>query len=99
MLDGTMDVTVGVERHRLREGDCLAMDLDHPTMFHNPTRKQARRGGHRVRRRRQAMSTANWSVRRLHAVDDTWVRVGDIPGYALMPHGGLCSTTVFYRNV
>lgn len=26
-----------------------------------------------------------------------WVRVGDIPGYALFPQGGLCSTTVFYR--
>lgn len=26
-----------------------------------------------------------------------WVRVGDIPGYALMPRGGLCSTTVYYR--
>jgi GNAT superfamily N-acetyltransferase len=26
-----------------------------------------------------------------------WVRVGDIPGYALFPRGGLCSTTVFYR--
>ncbi|MCI0569445.1 MAG: GNAT family N-acetyltransferase [Myxococcaceae bacterium] len=28
-----------------------------------------------------------------------WVRVGVIPGYALMPRGGLCSTTVFYRNL
>ena len=28
-----------------------------------------------------------------------WVRVGDIPGYALMPEGGLCSTTVFYRDL
>ncbi len=28
-----------------------------------------------------------------------WKRVGDIPGYALMPRGGLCSTTVFYRNL
>jgi ribosomal protein S18 acetylase RimI-like enzyme len=28
-----------------------------------------------------------------------WVRVGEIPGYALMPRGGLCSTTVFYRNL
>jgi GNAT superfamily N-acetyltransferase len=28
-----------------------------------------------------------------------WVRVGEIPGYALMPEGGLCSTTVFYRNL
>jgi GNAT superfamily N-acetyltransferase len=28
-----------------------------------------------------------------------WVRVGDIPGYALMPQGGLCSTTVYYRII
>jgi GNAT superfamily N-acetyltransferase len=28
-----------------------------------------------------------------------WVRVGDIPGYALMPGGGLCSTTFFYRSL
>jgi GNAT superfamily N-acetyltransferase len=28
-----------------------------------------------------------------------WVRVGDIPGYALMPQGGLCSATVYYRNL
>ena len=42
VLDGTMDITVGKERHRLREGDCLALHLDHPTMFHNPTRKPAR---------------------------------------------------------
>lgn len=28
-----------------------------------------------------------------------WIRVGDIPGYALFPEGGLCSTTVFYRDL
>lgn len=28
-----------------------------------------------------------------------WVRVGDIPDYALFPRGGLCSTTVFYRKL
>jgi ribosomal protein S18 acetylase RimI-like enzyme len=28
-----------------------------------------------------------------------WERVGEIPGYALMPRGGLCSTTVYYRDV
>ena len=28
-----------------------------------------------------------------------WVRVGDIPGYALWPRGGLCSTTVYYRDL
>lgn len=26
-----------------------------------------------------------------------WTRVGDIPNYALMPRGGYCSTTFFYR--
>jgi transcriptional regulator with XRE-family HTH domain len=42
VLEGTIDVTVGAERHRLREGDCLAMQLDQPTMFHNRTRKPTR---------------------------------------------------------
>jgi GNAT superfamily N-acetyltransferase len=28
-----------------------------------------------------------------------WVRVGEIPDYALLPMGGLCSTTYFYRHV
>jgi transcriptional regulator with XRE-family HTH domain len=42
VLEGTIDVTVGDERHRLHEGDCLAMQLDRPTMFHNPTRKATR---------------------------------------------------------
>lgn len=28
-----------------------------------------------------------------------WVRVGDIPGYALMPRGGLCSTTIYFRTL
>jgi GNAT superfamily N-acetyltransferase len=28
-----------------------------------------------------------------------WVRVGDIPDYALLPTCGLCSTTVYYRDL
>jgi ribosomal protein S18 acetylase RimI-like enzyme len=28
-----------------------------------------------------------------------WTRVGVIPGYALLPHGGLGGTTVYYRNL
>jgi len=42
VLEGAIDVTLGAERHRLRAGDCLAMQLDRPTMFHNPTRKPTR---------------------------------------------------------
>lgn len=28
-----------------------------------------------------------------------WVRVGDVPGFALFPQGGLCGTTYYYRNI
>jgi GNAT superfamily N-acetyltransferase len=28
-----------------------------------------------------------------------WKRVGEIPGYALMPRGGLVATTVYFRNL
>lgn len=28
-----------------------------------------------------------------------WVRVGEIPSYALFPKGGLCSTTYYYRDL
>jgi GNAT superfamily N-acetyltransferase len=28
-----------------------------------------------------------------------WVRVGDIPNYALYPKGGYCSTTMYYRDL
>ena len=28
-----------------------------------------------------------------------WIRVGDIPNFALFPDGGFCSTTVFYRDL
>lgn len=28
-----------------------------------------------------------------------WQRVGEIPGYALLPEGGLCPTTVFYKSL
>lgn len=42
MLGGTMEITVGKDKHRLGEGDCLAMQLNEPVLFHNPTRKAAR---------------------------------------------------------
>lgn len=41
ILEGMMNITVGRDRHRLQKGDCLTMS-NHPTMFHNPTRKPAR---------------------------------------------------------
>jgi transcriptional regulator with XRE-family HTH domain len=42
MLEGRMELTVGRELHRLEQGDCLAMRLDQPILFRNPTRRTAR---------------------------------------------------------
>lgn len=42
VLEGAIEITLGEECHRLREGDCLAMQLDRPIIFHNPTRKPTR---------------------------------------------------------
>jgi len=42
ILEGAMEITVGDTSWRLEAGDCLAMRLDCPTAFRNPTRKPAR---------------------------------------------------------
>ena len=42
MIDGVMEMTVGDAHWRLQAGDCLAMRLDRPIVYRNPTRKPAR---------------------------------------------------------
>jgi len=42
LIEGTMDISAGDAHWRLEAGDCVAMRLDCPTVFHNPTRKPAR---------------------------------------------------------
>ena len=42
MIDGAMHITVGDAPWRLEAGDCLAMRLDRPIVFHNPGRRAAR---------------------------------------------------------
>jgi ribosomal protein S18 acetylase RimI-like enzyme len=44
------------------------------------------------------LDTANDEAERLYERLG-WTRVGVIPDYALLPHGGLCGTTVYYRNL
>jgi GNAT superfamily N-acetyltransferase len=44
------------------------------------------------------LDTASDSAERLYERQG-WVRVGVIPGYALLPEGGRCSTTVYYREL
>jgi transcriptional regulator with XRE-family HTH domain len=42
MIDGVMELTVGEVQWRLETGDCLAMRLDRPIVYRNPTRKPSR---------------------------------------------------------
>jgi transcriptional regulator with XRE-family HTH domain len=42
VLDGTVRMTLGEERFDLGTGDCLAMVLDRPITYHNPTQRPAR---------------------------------------------------------
>ena len=42
VLDGVMELSLGEECWRLEAGDCLAMTLDQPIVYRNPTRKPAR---------------------------------------------------------
>ena len=44
------------------------------------------------------LDTASSDAERLYA-SLGWQRCGVIPGYALLPQGGLCDTTVFYRTL
>jgi len=44
------------------------------------------------------LDTASADAERLYEREG-WVRVGEIPGYALLPQGGPCATTYFYRNL
>lgn len=44
------------------------------------------------------LDTASAEAERLYERQG-WERVGVIPGYALLPRGGLCATTLYYRNL
>lgn len=42
LLTGEIEVTWGDQTHHLQAGDCLAMTLDRPVSYHNPSLKPAR---------------------------------------------------------
>ena len=44
------------------------------------------------------LDTASAEAERLYQRGG-WQRCGTVPGYALLPHGGLCATTFFYREL
>jgi len=41
VIEGRIDVMLGNQLHELHQGDCLAMRLDQPLIFSNPTSRAA----------------------------------------------------------
>lgn len=73
--------------------------------------RRARRQGLGAALMRAAESAASESGKNLLVLDTAsadaerlyerlgWQRVGSVPGYALLPHGGLCATSFYYREL
>jgi GNAT superfamily N-acetyltransferase len=101
-LCGTVQLAIDMPENQPHRADLAKM------MVH----RRARRQGLGAALMRAAESTARESGKTLLVLDAVtggdaarlyerlgWVRVGDIPDYALFPKGGLCSTTVYYRDL
>jgi GNAT superfamily N-acetyltransferase len=101
-LCGTVQLALGQPENQPHRAD-LAKMLVH---------RRARRRGVGAALVRAAETTARECGKTLLVLDTVtggdaerlyerlgWVRVGEIPRYALFPQGGFCSTTVFYRNL
>jgi GNAT superfamily N-acetyltransferase len=99
---GTVQVLLDQPENQLHRADVAKM------LVH----RRARRRGLGAALMQAAEATARKSGKLLLVLDTVtdgdaarlyqrlgWVRVGDIPRYALLPSGGLCSTTVFYRHL
>lgn len=96
---GTVQVLLDMPPNQPHRGDVLKM------LVHRRARRQglgaalmqaaeeAARGSGKTL---LVLDTASAEAERLYARLG-WVRSGVIPGYALLPHGGLCDTTYFYR--
>jgi GNAT superfamily N-acetyltransferase len=97
---GTVQVVLNLPENQPHRGD-LAKMLVH---------RRARRRGVGAALVRAAEQAARAAGRTLLVLDSVtggdaerlysrldWQRVGVIPGYALWPRGGLCSTTYFYK--
>ena len=99
---GTVQVVLAMPENQPHRADVAKMQVH----------RRARRRGLGAALMRAAEAAAREAGRTLLVLDTVtgsdaerlytrlgWQRCGVIPGYALWPRGGLCSTTVFYREL
>jgi GNAT superfamily N-acetyltransferase len=99
-VQGTVQVVLNLPENQPHRGDLAKM------LVHRRARRRGL-GAALVQAAEQAARAAGRSLLVLDSVTGgdaerlysrlNWQRVGVIPGYALWPHGGLCSTTYFYK--
>jgi hypothetical protein len=85
---GTVQVILEQAENQPHRADVAKM------LVHRRARRQARAAGKTL----LVLDTASADAERLYARLG-WQRCGVIPGYALLPQGGLCDTTYFYRQL
>lgn len=96
---GTVQIILNQPENQPHRGDLAKM------LVHRLARRQGVGAALLVAAERSALSagktllvldTASGDAERLYARQG-WQRVGDIPGYALMPDGVPCATTIFFK--
>ena len=101
-IAGTVQVILDLPENQSHRGDVAKMLV----------KRSARRGGVGARLMEAACAAALAAGRTLLVLDTVtggdaerlyerlgWVRVGVVPGYALMPDGAPCDTTIFYKTL
>jgi len=98
---GTVQLVLAQPENQPHRGEVAKM------LVHRRARRQglgallmqaAEKEAHAHRKTLLVLDTSSAEAARLYARVG-WQRVGGIPGYALLPEGGLCGTTYFYREL
>lgn len=98
---GTVQLVLALPENQPHRAD-LAKMLVHRRGRRSGLGERLLRGAEEVAResgkRLLVLDTASPEAERLYTRGG-WVRCGVIPGFALLPQGGLCATTLFYRQL
>jgi GNAT superfamily N-acetyltransferase len=101
ILVGTAQIILTQPENQPHRADLAKM------LVHRRVRKQgvgaallaaAESAAHAAGKTLLVLDTASGDAARLYEKSG-WLRSGVIPGFALLPQGGLCDTTIFYRDM
>jgi GNAT superfamily N-acetyltransferase len=101
VIAGTVQVVLAQPENQPHRGDVAKM-LVHRRLrqrgLGEALMRAAENEARAARKTLLVLDTASAEARRLYE-RCSWQRVGDIPDYALLPHGGLCATTYYFKRL